>query len=61
MCWNEAWACLQSDRQEQFRKQLKLQWSASKIDTSHPGLVTVTTRTYTSNAYGLKRETRERP
>lgn len=55
-----AWSALSTQEQVEFTAQLNLPWSASKFDTTYPGLTATGTRTYASNAFGLGRTTREK-
>lgn len=53
--YSEAWKTLPDWRKESFRKELRLDWVTSDIDTSFPGLVSTIDRAYVSSGYGLRK------
>jgi hypothetical protein len=58
--YSPVWGALNTQEQAEFKAQLNVPWSPSKVDTTYPGLTATGTRKYASNAFGLGRTTREK-
>ena len=60
LSYGPKWGALDDAARARFKSQRRCSWSPSTIDTRYPGLTSTETRTYASNAYGLRRGTKEK-
>lgn len=57
--WNDDWAALSEARQQSIRSSLRIKWSASDVDTTYGGLASVSKLQYSSQSFGVERQTFE--
>lgn len=60
LCYGARWQALDEGARERFKSRRNIRWSPASIDTRYPGLATTETRTYASQAYGMRRSTKEK-